>query len=151
MTNPVYEGMPLTDRTFDVPKAAGGSWGEIRCGGPCKDDYNRIVTWHHNEHVWTLQRAAMESLKDASEKVGFDIVCTGTIRSCDLQTKLYNGDHNRFAPPDKTAHTRGLAIDVSMALSWLRRRRIRRALLARGWHQSRPTDEPWHYSFGIQV
>jgi hypothetical protein len=43
-------------------------------------------------------------------------------------------------------HCQALAIDVSTSL--LNQDQIRRALLKRGWTQSRPDDEPWHYSFG---
>jgi LAS superfamily LD-carboxypeptidase LdcB len=145
---PVFVGMPPTERTFAVHP-----WpGRIICGGVCKDDYGRIVTKHYGTNdrlVVTLQRAAMDSFLDACEKIG-PIVLTGSWRSCAQQTDLWRSDKSRFAPPNTTAHVRGLAIDVSTATSAKQHEIITRALLARGWHQAR-ADEPWHFSFGIEV
>jgi hypothetical protein len=139
--------MPATDRRFEVRP-----WGTIRCGGPCRDDYERIKSFQNRAgQIVTLQEAARDSFLDAERKLGFAIVLTGSIRTCERQAELYRSDPQRFADPAKTGHTRGLAIDVSTNLSWLKRRRIKWALANRGWHQSRPTDEPWHYSFGIEV
>jgi hypothetical protein len=148
-SEPVYEGMPAVEREFKV-----GDWpGRIICGGKCKDDYKRIITraYGANNHLHvTLQKAAMYSFLDASKAVG-PIVLTGSIRSCAQQTELYRSDSSRYANPNTTAHTRGLAIDVSTAITKKRDDEIRKALFRRGWHQVRPDDEPWHYSFGIKV
>lgn len=126
-------------------------YGIIHHGGPCKDDYDNINIYHQKGtgDAIKLQGPALRSFREAENKIGKPIVCTGTWRSCRLQRELYSSDSSRFAHPDVTLHTRGLAIDVSTGLSFLRRRRIRGALLARGWHQVRPDDEPWHYSFWL--
>lgn len=152
---PVYKGMPPTDRTFDV-----GKWGSIRCGGRCKDDYARIVIHRQGDatHYVKLQRAAVESLS-AVERIlddkGFHqhpyVYVTGHgWRACSDQDALYRSDSKRFADPDVTAHTRGLAIDVDMNQDTDKLKVIHRELMARHWFQAR-ADEPWHYSFGIQV
>jgi len=144
---PVFVGMPPTDRVLEVDP-----FGRIRCGGRCRDDYDRIVIAHEGGRVVKLQAAAMRSFQAAEDAVGEPILLTGIgWRSCRLQRELWEGDPARFADPDKTAHTRGLAIDVHTGQGAKRLEAIRRALLWRGWHQARPTDEPWHYSFGIQV
>jgi hypothetical protein len=145
---PVYVGMPPTDRRFAV--MVDSHQREIRCGGPCRDNYFRIVIHDEQGQIVKLQRAAWESFAAAESYLGFQIVLTGSWRSCAYQRELYAKDHARYAPPDKTAHCRGLAIDVSTALPPHHQTAIRSALTARGWHQARP-DEPWHYSFGIQV
>lgn len=147
MSDPVYVGMPPVDRTFEVDP-----WGTIRCGGDCRDDYDRLVSFQNRGgQVVKLQKAAKASYLDAEKRIGFAILVTGAWRSCEQQYALYRSDPNRFANPDTTGHTRGLCIDVNMNLSPWRRARLKKALLARDWHQSRPDDEPWHYSFGIQV
>ena len=154
MSEPLYYGMPPVEKRFRVPKPNGGTWGEIICGGPCKDDYARIQIYNQipGQRYIKLQAAAVRSLQAAEAASGYKILITGSgWRSCELQAQLYKSDPNRFAHPDKTAHTRGLAIDVDMTQSLTRRKAIHRALLHRHWHQSRPDDEPWHYSFGIQV
>lgn len=144
---PKYDGMPPTDRTYDV-----GRWGEIRCGGPCRDDYGRIVIYHQSPARYVkLQKAAIESLKDAEQDVRQKIWVTGSWRSCSLQRQLRASDPSRFADPNETAHTRGLAIDVSQNQTGSDLRAIHKALISRWWFQARPSDEPWHYSFGIQV
>jgi hypothetical protein len=154
MSEPVYMGMPPVEREFTVRRspAQGGIWGRIICGGKCRDDYARLEVYHQtDERSIILQRAALKSFRDAEDKLGFKIWLTGSIRSCDVQARLYRSDPNRFARPDTTGHTRGLCIDVSQNQSPKRLRDIDKALSYRGWHQSRPIDEPWHYSFGIQV
>lgn len=138
--------MPPKDTTFDT------EFGQIRCGGSCKDDYGRIIAFQNRAgQILKLQRAAADSLEAVETKLGFAVKVTGAHRACAYQAELYASDPNRFADPSKTGHTRGLAIDVDTGQSWLRRKRIGRQLAAKGWHQSRPTDEPWHYSYGIQV
>lgn len=146
MSAPVFVGMPPTDRVFTV-----NPWGRIRCGGLCKDNYARIRHYHHDGQVVTLQQAALASFREAEDACGFPLVVTGSIRSCSQQTALWRSDPARFAPPNITAHCRGLAIDVSQAQAKVKLAKVNRALRARGWHQARPIDEPWHYSFGIDV
>lgn len=145
---PLYEGMPPTDRTFET------EFGQIRCGGDCRDDsdYDRIVAFQNRGgQILHLQKAATRSLEKVESMLKYPVTVTGSNRSCEYQAQLYASDSNRFAHPAKTAHTRGLAIDVSTALPKTKQAAIRKKLLANGWHQSRPTDEPWHYSFGIKV
>jgi LAS superfamily LD-carboxypeptidase LdcB len=155
MSEPLFVGMPSVDTRFVVPRTGTkdpkDSWGEIRCGGPCKDDYARIkVHTQDAQHFLKLQQAAINSIVAAEAKLKFPIICTGSWRACGTQTQLFAQDPQRFANPDKTAHTRGLAIDVNQLLPKLKLTGIDKALKARGWHQARD-DEPWHYSFGIQV
>lgn len=147
-----YIGMPTTDTQFIVSTGS-RQWGTIRAGGPCKDDYKRIVIEHApkgNAYV-KLQKAAAASFLAASADVGFFIECTGSWRSCQTAHILYAQDPNRYAPADKGAHMRGLAIDVTTVYPAPKQKAIHDALLKRGWHQARPDDEPWHYSFGLQV
>lgn len=123
-------------------------YGRIFYGGPCEDDYPNMELYHQRpDRVVKLQRPAIKSLKAAEERVGRDILLTGTgWRSCSLQAELYASDSNRYADPDVTLHTRGLAIDVSTEIL---NKKIKAALLDLGWHQVRPDDEPWHFSFRL--
>lgn len=152
--NPLYLGMPPTERKYRVKRANGKSWGEIVCGGPCNDDYARIEIYHQipGQAYVKLQAAALRSFKDAEDAINGKILLTGSgWRACSTQSALYRSDPSRYANPNTTGHTRGLAIDVSMNQSLTKLKAIKKALLWRHWHQSRPDDEPWHYSFGIQV
>lgn len=148
-----FVGMPAHDTQFEVMRWGGKSWGVIRCGGECRDDYRRITIAHSKDGAATvkLQQAAVESFLAASADVGHFIHCTGSWRACADQARYYASDRVRYAPPNATAHTRGLAIDVTTAYPAAQQVAIREALLKRHWHQARPDDEPWHYSFGIQV
>lgn len=144
--------------------------GPIRYGGPCRDDYPNMETYDQGggNTVLTLQRPAMRAFMDAQQRYakashwtkrrreknpsGKAIkVLPGTNRTCSTQTALYNSDPNRYAKPEITGHTRGLAIDVDQSQGWLALRRIHRALTAAGWTQTRPDDEPWHYSYGVTI
>lgn len=153
MSAPLYIGMPSVQREFTVPKPVDGIWGRILCGGACEDDYGRIELYKQTpQRFIKLQRAALKSFQAAEDALGFKILITGSgWRSCSLQRELWWSDKGRFAHPDTTGHTRGLCIDVDQNQSPTRRRAIDKALAYRHWHQSRPIDEPWHYSFGIQV
>jgi hypothetical protein len=146
-----FVGMPDRDRRFLV-RSGEREWGEIRCGGACKDDYRRINVYPQDrQHFVKLQAAAIESWKAAEKALGFTIVTTGSWRACATQAALFAQDSHRFAHPKDTAHTRGLAVDVSMNLGAAKLAKVHKALLNRSWHQARPDDEPWHYSFGLQV
>ncbi len=148
---PAYVGMPPSDSRFviDRGKPGGPVWGEIRCGGPCKDNYARIVIERPGGQYVKLQRAALASYLAARSHLGHGILLTGSWRSCALQTSLHDKDPARYADPRTSAHCRGLAVDVSTDQAHLAD--IHAALVARQWYQARPADEPWHYSFGIEV
>ncbi len=153
MSAPLYDGMPPTEREFTVPKPVEGRWGRIICGGTCRDDYARIEIYHQVPGVRyvKLQRAALHSFQAAEQVLGFPILLTGVAwRSCAVQRSLWLSDKARYAHPDVTAHTRGLAIDVDQGQSAVRLAKIHKALIYRHWHQSRP-DEPHHLSFGIET
>lgn len=150
-------------------------WGTVYRSETCKDDHNNMTVYDQPPRggaTITLQGPAVKSFKDAEDafyrktsgtnwRPGLPpkferkdgtlfrpIYLTGSIRSCELQKRLFASDDQRFANPDSTLHTQGLAIDVHMV--WLGKFPIIRALLkARGWGQSRPDDEPWHFSFGF--
>jgi len=152
MAEPLATGMPAKDTDVKVLRPNGkDAWGRIRFGGPCKDDYFRIQIYHQDAQRYVkLQRAAIASLQAAEEVLNAKIYVTGSWRSCSLQAKLRRSDPKRFADPNTTAHCRGLAIDVSQNQTAKKLAKIDRELRIRHWHQAR-TDEPWHYSFGIQV
>lgn len=132
-------------------------YGPIFHGGPCDDDYENIVLYDQggDRAVIKMQRPAIKSFKEAEEAITRKfgrkqfILLTGSWRSCELQRQLFASDPNRFAHPDTTLHTRGLAIDVSQNQSSLKLKRIHTALTNRGWNRVRPDDEPWHYSFHL--
>jgi len=124
----------------------------------CKSDWKNIITRSRKRFgkvvpytTMTLQEPALLSIRAVEKELSrpwkrFMVRVTGTIRTCELQRKLYASDPNRYAPPNKTLHTHGLAIDVHTAYL---DDRLRKALLAHGWHQTRPDDEPWHFSFRL--
>ena len=147
-------------------------FGPIRKATGCKDDYENLEVYDQPGagSVIVLQAPAVRSLQDAEEAVyrkmhpilaarrkrkdrrpGRELitVLAGSKRTCELQAILYRRDPNRYASPNTTLHTHGLAIDVSQAQGARKLRHIHHALMMRGWHQSRPDDEPWHYSYRL--
>jgi hypothetical protein len=133
-------------------------YGVIHYGGVCKDDYPNIELYDQPPKGGSpvkLQAAAIRAFKAAERrygkrtrpKIGWRAIpLTGSWRSCAYQAELYRSDPNRYASPNGTLHTRGLAVDVSTSAP--NQAIIRAALKAEGWHQARP-DEPWHYSYFV--
>lgn len=132
--------------------------------GGCADDYPNIsmADQDRNQGPVKLQDPAMRSFHAAERRL-YELLhpiksrlpkykhrvqtihLTGSWRSCAYQTELWRSDPNRYADPATTLHPRGLAIDVSTGMRW--QRLIHRVLFSHGWRQSRPDDEPWHYSY----
>jgi hypothetical protein len=135
-------------------------YGTIYHSSTCKDHDNietsdqyvkesgEVQRRARNGPAITLQRPALKSFKVAEAKADQEIVVTGTIRTCSQQATLYASDPQRFAHPNTTLHTQGLAIDVHTGFL---NERVRRALRDCGWNQSRPDDEPWHFSFKLEA
>lgn len=135
-------------------------FGTIFHSSTCKDDYDNIitdsrftkytgVTINRNVEI-TLQRPALKAFKRAEEELGREIKITGSIRSCAQQASLYRSDPSRYASPNTTLHTQGLAIDVSTNDPDLEGR-VRKVLLDVKFRQSRPDDEPWHFSYFLKA
>jgi len=133
-------------------------YGTVFHRSKCKSDWPNIVTKERHRHgkpvpytKMTLQEPALLSIRDVEKALSrpwkrYYVRVTGTIRTCEYQAALYASDPSRYAHPNSTLHTHGLAIDVHTTyLS----EKLRKALLAHGWHQSRPDDEPWHFSFRL--
>lgn len=140
-----------TQRAIKTP------YGTIYYGGACKDNYPNFERYSQGgQAVFFLQRPAMKAFKAAEERYQNKTnpqknihVLAGTNRTCSLQTSLYRSDSSRYAPPQYTGHTRGLAIDVSQAQPNLKM--IYTALLNEGWKKARPDDEPWHLSYWVTI
>ena len=133
-------------------------YGTVYHSPVCKDDWSNIVTktvkrkgpggW---SATYKLQEPAIASLRAVAKELGgkfrqAPVRVTGTFRTCAYQHELWVSDPSRYANPNSTLHTQGLAIDVDTTILT---DKIRLTLLAHGWHQSRPTDEPWHFSFRL--
>jgi LAS superfamily LD-carboxypeptidase LdcB len=107
-----------------------------------------------------LQGPALRSFKEAEEAATprrmrrkgkvLPILITGVgYRSYALQKKYYDSDRSgRYANPDCSLHCEGLAIDINMNQSAIRRARIAYHLKKRGWHYG-VSGEPWHASFRL--
>lgn len=130
-----------------------------RLNGGCRDTYGNIVTskYYRKESgiirrrkravPLTMQRPAIEAVRFAERRLGREIVFTGTRRTCELQLALYKSDPNRYAPPWVGLHCQALAGDVTTEDPQLKVE-VKHALEAEGFMQARPTDEPWHFSYG---
>ncbi|MGH2634560.1 MAG: hypothetical protein ACRDHU_00170 [Actinomycetota bacterium] len=135
--------------------------GVIHYGGPCRDDYDNIEVYDQPPEGGSpikLQKAALEAFRGAERAYGVAtdrpsgerrIQLTGSWRSCSYQRELFAKDPARYADPDVTGHTRGIAIDVSTAVP--NPELIARCLRENGWTRTRPDDEPWHWSYGVTV
>jgi hypothetical protein len=125
-------------------------------------DYRPVFPKRHTEAK--LQSPALKALQQAEKVYGRKIAeregwvwkkkarainLTGSWRSFNLQYSLWRSDNSRYASPYSSGHVQGLAIDVSTNnADFELQRQILRAV---GWKQSRPDDEPWHFSWGVTV
>ena len=153
--------------------------GIIHYGGPCKDDYPNMERLDQDPDganiILVLQRPAMKAFLAAqvryARKSGWSkerierntvrigtkrypvgrtiVILPGTNRTCATQTALFRKDPNRYAAPQITGHTRGLAIDRSNAQPNLAI--VDQCLRLEGWTRTRPDDEPWHHSYGVTI
>ena len=129
----------------------------------CKDDWPNMRTMKVCGQQLHMQLPAIRAYRQAcvlfAEKSGWTdkrikheggraILLTGSWRSCRLQAQLYASDSSRFASPNGTLHTQGLAIDVSTALADFGKAHA--ALEEIGWTRAR-SDEPWHHSWGFSA
>lgn len=151
-------------------------YGFVYYGGACRDDYPNFRTYDQGggHTIVTLQKPALLALLEAQVKFarlsgwskeriqrnqhaidgkkypeGRPIaVLVGTNRSCSTQTRLYQEDSSRYAAPQFTGHTRGIAIDVNQEQDDLGD--ANDALFSAGWRRVR-ADEGWHWSYGYLV
>lgn len=131
-----------------------------RLVGGCKDNWSNVETsrnyrkasgvkrWRRRRVYISGQKPMLMAIRAAEKSLGRELVVTGSRRTCELQASLYRSDPKRFAAPSVGVHCQGLAIDVTTEDPELKTK-VRKALLAEGFHQSRPDDEPWHFSFGV--
>lgn len=94
-----------------------------------------------------MDKAAAASLERIFTKVGYVVPNVGASRTFAEQASLYASDPKRFAPPNKSLHVVGLAIDVHA--SYVNRPEVISAFTSEGWHRAR-SDEPWHWSYGVR-
>lgn len=98
-------------------------------------------------HGDTLAAPAMRSLQEAARLTGIDpwkYISQG-YRSYDQQVSAYQNKPNLAAPPGRSLHQLGLAMDASGLPSVLSN-----YLLQNGWYQFDPVKEPWHYSYNFR-
>lgn len=148
----VYDQPPAGGSPIILQRAAMRSFqlAEERYARRWLPGYPRKLRRPIEAEVWGKSR------EDVEFRVFRPIYLTGSIRSCATARALYYSEENqerirrtgtsRYAKPEGTLHPHGLAIDVHTGYL---NDRIRHVLEAEGWRQSRPDDEPWHFSFGF--
>jgi hypothetical protein len=94
-----------------------------------------------------MDKSAAASLARINDRVGYVIPNVGAYRSFATQASLYASDPKRFAPPNKSLHVVGLAIDIHE--NYVNRSEVIAAFTSEGWHRAR-SDEPWHWSYGVR-
>ena len=101
----------------------------------------------------TLQPLAMTAFRQAQAEAGVHIDVVQSYRSCAQQRVACrgicgdpNGCAGTCAPPGKSWHQLGAAVDITQAS--LDDERVRQALEDHGWCQSVPDTDPGHFSYG---
>lgn len=73
--------------------------------------------------------------------------CNDAYRPINIQAQGHANNPGRFADPNKGLHVVGLAFDIH---SDYNNSEVYQAFREEGWHQTRPLDERWHWSFGVR-
>ncbi len=95
-----------------------------------------------------MDAAASKARIDA--KLGYVVPaasCNDAYRPIAVQAQGYANNPSRFASPEKGLHVVGLAFDIH---SDYNKPDVYQAFREEGWHQTRPIDEKWHWSFGVR-
>jgi hypothetical protein len=108
-----------------------------------------LRTWHGV----TLQPLAMTAFRTAQRRAGRPIPVVQSYRTCAQQRAACegicqdpNGCKGLCAPPGKSWHQLGAAVDITQA--GLDDARIVQALRGAGWCEPLPVNDPGHFSFG---
>lgn len=97
-----------------------------------------------------LAAPAAAGYQRAVALLGRSIPVTDSYRTIEQQTAAYASDPERFAPPARSLHPKGLAIDVNGTRINLADPQLISALSRAGWAQTALPAEPWHWSFGVR-
>ena len=130
------------------------AWSTLRAPGivipedPCASP-PPLRTWHGV----TLQPLAMVAFRHAQRLAGTTIPIVQSYRTCAQQRTACegicqnpNGCPGLCAPPGKSWHQLGAAVDVTQG--GLDNARIVQALKKAGWCEPLPVNDPGHFSYG---
>lgn len=152
----VYVFEKMKKITADMPSLAGYQNGKIGSEVLCE------LTFAPGYEVYCPMAKALDLLnEDYKRDLGTDLKITSAYRDYNLQSYLYANDGGTgfVAPPGRSLHGAGCAIDVAAANGgfigwdeagkvWLDENGYKYGLMQKQW-QSRnsSTPEPWHYEF----
>lgn len=102
-----------------------------------------------------LDKAAAASKARIDAKLGYPVPASSAndaYRPYSVQAAGYAsgdtiGGKPRYASPEKGLHVVGLAFDIHADYN---KPEVYEAFRQEGWHQTRPVDEPWHWSYGVR-
>lgn len=97
-----------------------------------------------------LDMAAAASKARIDKKLGYVVPPASVYdayRPYSTQAAGYARDPERYANPNKGLHVVGLAFDIH---SDYNKPEVYQAFREEGWHQTRPIDEPFHWSYGVR-
>lgn len=99
-----------------------------------------------------LQASAADAflkMKESAAKQGVNLTLTSSYRSREEQQYLYNlylsGKGNLAAPPGRSLHEKGIAIDVGNGIPWMQKYASKFGWKNTGMSFSQ--KEPWHFDF----
>lgn len=97
-----------------------------------------------------LDVSAVPAFLAAQAEWGKPIKLTGATRSTEEQAAGYADDPDRFAPPGKSAHEKGIAIDVNTNTTNVNDAEFIRVMNKHGWVAAGRSG-PMHYSYGVRA
>lgn len=126
------------------PSSAISAYSMLRNGGLPAGFVPSDLRTRHGD---TLSAPAMRSLNQAAQATGIDPWrwITQGYRSYDQQVNAYRDKPTLAAPPGRSLHQLGLAMDASGLPQVLAN-----YLLNNGWYQFDPAKEPWHFSYNFR-
>jgi len=135
--------------------AIGGVVASTALRGPAAATPQEVCAHPPTLQTWQgvrLQPAAMTAFRAAQQQAGVKIPVVQSYRSCHQQRIACrnicgnpNGCEGTCAPPGRSWHQLGEAVDITQA--GLDDARIPQALEDNGWCQAVPDTDPGHFSF----
>lgn len=149
-TPPARSNSPGTDNgEVPTPLGAAAYAGAVALARPYLETTGDAQTVAIGYAGHRLAEPAAGAYQLAGRYLGRTIPITDSTRTRAQQADCYRRKPDLCAPPGRSMHERGLAIDVDTSRIDPNAPALVYALTNAGWRRYDPTREPWHWSYGV--
>jgi hypothetical protein len=147
---PPASSTPGTDAgEVPTPLGAAAYASAVALARPYREATGDVQTVPIGYGAHRLAEPAAGAYQLAGRYLGRTIPITDSTRTRAQQADCYRRKPDLCAPPGKSMHERGLAIDVDTSKVDPNAPAVVYALTNAGWRRYDPPREPWHWSYGV--